>query len=124
MPAVLKCSMSHLYCAGPHRRVLLQLLSTDAHWYGVSMMSWVCCCLQETIWRQLPPLAQALGKREFKRQLEPFIDPLFRCGIEHGPLHGPGTWQQPSGRIGCRCQRLSICSSGLAIEGGHPSWHC
>ena len=33
---------------------------------------------QETAWRQLPPTAQHLGKRGFKRYLEPFIDPLFR----------------------------------------------
>lgn len=34
--------------------------------------------LQETAWRQLPLIGQALGKRSFKRYLEPFLDPLFR----------------------------------------------
>ena len=39
---------------------------------------------QETIWRQLPPLAKALGKREFKRHLEPFVDPsVLVC---HAPV--------------------------------------
>lgn len=32
---------------------------------------------QETAWRQLPLIAQHLGKRGFKRYLEPFLDPLF-----------------------------------------------
>jgi hypothetical protein len=29
--------------------------------------------------RQLPRIAEPLGKREFKRHLEPFVDPLFSC---------------------------------------------
>ncbi|TYZ58640.1 hypothetical protein PybrP1_009227 [[Pythium] brassicae (nom. inval.)] len=32
--------------------------------------------LQETVWRQLPHMCAALGKREFKRHLELFFDPL------------------------------------------------
>lgn len=35
------------------------------------------CHLQETTWQQLPVIAQHLGKRGFKRHLEPFLDPLF-----------------------------------------------
>lgn len=37
------------------------------------------CHLQETIWKQLPKIGQHLGKRSFKRFLEPFLTPLFRC---------------------------------------------
>lgn len=37
------------------------------------------CHLQETVWKQLPLIAQHLGKRPFKRYLEPFINPLIRC---------------------------------------------
>lgn len=34
--------------------------------------------VQETVWKQLPIIAQHLGKRTFKKFLQPFIDPLFR----------------------------------------------
>lgn len=33
--------------------------------------------LRETIWKQLPVMAERLGKRPFKRYLELFLDPLF-----------------------------------------------
>ena len=34
--------------------------------------------LHETLWRCLPSIAQALGKKEFKKYLDQFLDPLFR----------------------------------------------
>ena len=34
--------------------------------------------LQENIWRQLPVMAQRMGKRLFKPFLEEFLEPLFR----------------------------------------------
>lgn len=37
--------------------------------------------VQETTWRQLPLIAQHLGKRGFKRHLEPFLDPLFMYAL-------------------------------------------
>ncbi|GBF89452.1 hypothetical protein Rsub_02024 [Raphidocelis subcapitata] len=39
--------------------------------------------LHETIWKALPQIARAVGAREFKRHLEPFLAPAFsdlRCG--------------------------------------------
>jgi hypothetical protein len=42
-----------------------------------------CLTLHETLWRALPDIAEALGKKEFKPHLEPFLEPLFRglgCG--------------------------------------------
>lgn len=33
--------------------------------------------LQEAIWKQLPPMCEALGKKVFKRHLELFLDPLL-----------------------------------------------
>lgn len=35
--------------------------------------------LQETLWKQLPAIAVAVGKKEFKRHLQPFLSPLFIC---------------------------------------------
>ncbi len=55
------------------------MITSCVSWAGPRHHASGCEGAQETIWRQLPPLAQALGKREFKRYLELFIDPLFRC---------------------------------------------
>ncbi|CAM9153116.1 unnamed protein product [Pylaiella littoralis] len=34
-------------------------------------------CLRETIWKQLPAMAEAVGKKEFKRHLDVFLKPMF-----------------------------------------------
>jgi ferredoxin len=42
-----------------------------------------CLTLQENIWKQLPAVADALGKRAFKPHLQEFLEPMFRgltCG--------------------------------------------
>lgn len=42
--------------------------------------------LQETIWKQLPKMCQILGKKEFKRHLELFLNPLTRTAKSHHRL--------------------------------------
>lgn len=42
-----------------------------------------CLTLHETLWNCLPIIAGNLGKKEFKKHLELFLDPLFKdlcCG--------------------------------------------
>ncbi len=42
--------------------------------------------LHETIWKQFPEIARALGPRVIKRHLELFIDPMIRCLSSHSRL--------------------------------------
>lgn len=51
--------------------------------------------LRETLWKQLPSMANSLGKKTFKQHLEPFVNPLFatltRPGTHQLALHAAGS---------------------------------
>lgn len=65
--------LSALKEASPHVEVLLPLVAKAAeHRHYVQHHS-----LLESVFKQLPSIARNMGKREFKRHLSAFLDPLF-----------------------------------------------
>lgn len=82
-----------------------------------------CLNLQETIWKCVPEIAKALGKKVFKPHLDDFIDPMFislqcghrlcevaagKCIGELRDLIGPGIFE---GRLHTDVQRRALHSS-------------